>query len=538
MSKYTTPNQNEVLYVRDTVAGTPFALKGNSSDGSLNVNITSGTITITGVATASNQTDGSQKTQIVDAGGDAATVTGGKLDVNATVDTTGLATSVKQDTGNTSLASIDGKTPALGQALAASSVPVVLTAAQLSTLTPLSTVAATQSGSWTVTANAGTNLNTSALALAATQTNGTQLTQIVDAGGDAVTVTGGKLDVNATISGSGGGVSAIDNSAFTAGSDSANPIMGFYHSTVDTVTDGRLAAVGLTSKRGLFVNLQTAAGAETGVAAVPLQVSLANTGANSNKLLVTPDSVALPANQSVNVSQINGVTPLMGNGTTGTGSLRVTIASDNTAFSVNSTLSAETTKVIGVVRNSDGAGNLWTSNSTTYTAKFAQDSNLLGTLGTAFSTAGKVDVKGADGDVFVRQATASNLNATVVGTGTFAVQASTPPTGTSTNAPTNSTSTAYETNRVAKASAGVIYGITGYNSKTSSQFIQLHNTASLPADTAVPVVTFLVPASSPFTLDWGTYGRYCSTGITLCNSSTGPTKTIGSADCWFDVQYV
>lgn len=57
--------------------------------------------------------------------------------------------------------------------------------------------------------------------------------------------------------------------------------------------------------------------------------------AGMTKLLVTPDSVALPANQSVNVSQINGVTPLMGNGVTGTGSQRVTIASDNTAFTVN-----------------------------------------------------------------------------------------------------------------------------------------------------------------------------------------------------------
>jgi len=76
-------------------------------------------------------------------------------------------------------------------------------------------------------------------------------------------------------------------------------------------------------------------------------------------------------------------------------------------------LSAETTKVIGTVRNADGAGNLWTSNSSTYTAKYAQDANLLGTLGTAFSTAGKVDIKGADGDVFVRNATAANLLATV-----------------------------------------------------------------------------------------------------------------------------
>jgi hypothetical protein len=90
--------------------------------------------------------------------------------------------------------------------------------------------------------------------------------------------------------------------------------------------------------------------------------------------------------------------------------------------------------LLATVNNRDGSGNGWTSNSTTYTSKFAQDINLLGVLGTAFTTVGKVDVKGADGDVFVRQATAANLNATVVqgtaanlnatvvGTGTFAVQ--------------------------------------------------------------------------------------------------------------------
>lgn len=43
-----------------------------------------------------------------------------------------------------------------------------------------------------------------------------------------------------------------------------------------------------------------------------------------------------PSNASTNISQINGVTPLMGNGVTGTGSPRVTIASDNTPFTVNS----------------------------------------------------------------------------------------------------------------------------------------------------------------------------------------------------------
>lgn len=59
-----------------------------------------------GDASAANQTSGAQKTQIVDAGGDAVTVTGGKLDVNASVDTTGLATSAKQDTQQTALDAI------------------------------------------------------------------------------------------------------------------------------------------------------------------------------------------------------------------------------------------------------------------------------------------------------------------------------------------------------------------------------------------------------------------------------------------------
>lgn len=49
---------------------------------------------------------------------------------------TGYSTSSKQDTGNTSLGSIDGKTPALGQALAAASVPVILPSATVTTLTP------------------------------------------------------------------------------------------------------------------------------------------------------------------------------------------------------------------------------------------------------------------------------------------------------------------------------------------------------------------------------------------------------------------
>lgn len=87
----------------------------------------------TGVSTAANQ------------------VTGNNSLATIATNTTGIATAALQTTGNTSLSDIDSKTPALGQALAAASVPVVLPAAQITALTPPTTV--------TVIQPTGTNLH-------------------------------------------------------------------------------------------------------------------------------------------------------------------------------------------------------------------------------------------------------------------------------------------------------------------------------------------------------------------------------------------
>lgn len=106
--------------VVDGTLGTVLVGYGKIMDGTLD-----GTNKLTITASGAAKIDGSATTQPVS----------GTVTANiGTVST--LSTAAKQDTGNTSVASIDTKTPALGQALSAASVPVVLPAAQITTLTP------------------------------------------------------------------------------------------------------------------------------------------------------------------------------------------------------------------------------------------------------------------------------------------------------------------------------------------------------------------------------------------------------------------
>ena len=83
-----------------------------------------------------------------------------------------------------------------------------------------------------------------------------------------------------------------------------------------------------------------------------------------------------------------------------------------------------------------------------------------------------------------------------------------------------------------KSSSGRLYRIKGYNSLASTQFIQIHDAASLPANGAIPEIIIPVLASSSFEISLPE-GMSLTSGIVICNSSTGPTKTIGAADCWF-----
>lgn len=139
----------------------------------------------------------------------------------------GAATSAKQDTGNTSVASIDTKTPALGQALAAASVPIVLTAAQLTTLTPpaaisgFATSAKQDTGNTSLASIDGkiTAVNTGAVVIASgTLTAVTAITNALPAGTNAI----GKLAANSGVDIGDVDVTSVPTDPFGANADAAS----------------------------------------------------------------------------------------------------------------------------------------------------------------------------------------------------------------------------------------------------------------------------------------------------------------------------
>ena len=190
-----------------------------------------------------------------------------------------------------------------------------------------------------------------------------------------------------------------------------------------------------------------------------------------------------------NLSQLGGTAIAMNTGVRSAGTLRVTIATDD---------------VIGTVTTVSTVTNL------------SQLGGAAIAMNTGVRSAGTQRVTIATDDVVQTKAT---------------------PDATGTYAGTNATVTAYATNLVVKASAGTVYMLSGYNSLATAQFIQIHNATALPADASIPSVIFYVPGLSNFSFDFGVYGRFFSTGVVVCNSTTGPTKTIGAANCWFDAQF-
>lgn len=110
------------------------------------------------------------------------------------------------------------------------------------------------------------------------------------------------------------------------------------------------------------------------------------------------------------------------------------------------------------------------------------------------------------------------------------------PLAVNTYCPDMDTSTALEASSVTKSSAGVLYGFSASNTNATGHWIQFFNSTTLPADTTVPVLEFAIGAEGTTSQEWPK-GRYFSTGIVWCISSTNGAKTIAGATALVDVHF-
>lgn len=208
------------------------------------------------------------------------------------------------------LIQVGGSPITLGQKTAANSLPVTWASDQS---------ALTISG--TVTANAGTNLNTSLLALESGGNLAAIAAAAVAQGTTAPTkviVVGGK---------SNDGTAQYKEIPLGAGARSVI-VEGFSGGTAVPISASSLPlpALAATSTK------QSDGSQKTQV--VDGGGNVISATANALDVNIKTNATT---NQSTNVAQINGVTPLMGAGNTGTGSLRVTVASDQAAIATTTT---------------------------------------------------------------------------------------------------------------------------------------------------------------------------------------------------------
>jgi hypothetical protein len=270
--------------------------------------------------------------------------------------------------------------------------------------------------------------------------------------------------------------------------------------------------------------------------------------ASMTKLLVTPDSVALPANQSVNVAQVNGVTTLTGTGAQGTGAQRVTVATDSATVAGSASIPAGanlmgkvgidqttvgTTNAVSLAQV--GANTVLTGNGVSGTGSqrvnIASDNTAFAVNIQAAGSATAVG-NGTNGSA-LRVTVASDSTGTIATTnaGTFAVQAQPTPVTTGGLSSFVLEPAASDNHTVIKNGAGQVYSIVAFNNSATVNYIRLYNvgTGFNGCNSATSLLwEGHIPASTSdagFVIDFSS-GIAFATGISICvTSGYGQTNT-------------
>lgn len=372
----------------------------------------------------------------------------------------GLLGTIDADTGGiaTSTSSIDAKTPALGQALAAASVPVVLTAAQLTTLTPVSTV----------TANAGTNLNTSALALETTATSIKTAVEILD---NAIAGTEMQVDVVAALPAGTNNIGDVDVLTLPALPAGTNNI-----GDVDILSiaagDNNIGNVDIVTMPGTGVEdaAETAGGTLLMAGTVRRDTAASSAGTTGDNATLNTDSLG---RLWVSGAAVEDAAETAGGILLMAGSVR----RDTAASSAGTTGDNATI-------NTDATGRLWTTGTViedvAHSAGESLASNAVRRIDTAATSAG------TSGDWATMDASAEG-----------ALWVTSTPTTTS-GCLTFRSIDLDETEEEVKATAGNIYGYYFYNAAASIRYLKFYNAtaASTTVGTTTPMRTYPIPAGA------------------------------------------
>ena len=309
---------------------------------------------------------------------------------------------------NTGTFVVQASITTLGQQLAAASVPVVLTALQITALTPptAAAIGTAVSGDLLI----GTQLAAASVPVALPTATITTLTPPTAAAIAAAIV------ANPPTVGISGTVAATQSGTWTVGISAAQTIavtnVGTFavQATLSAETTKVIGTVNQGTSPWIVAGGGTAGTAATGV--VTVQGIAAMT-----PLLVTA-SFAAAQHVIVDSGTITAVTAITNALPAGTNVIGHVIADSGSTTAVTGVVEVAPTGAANTLSNpffnvlADNSGHALTVNSTATASKYALDTNILSILGTAPTTAGFLDIKGADGNVFVRSNDASTFPVT------------------------------------------------------------------------------------------------------------------------------
>jgi hypothetical protein len=323
----------------------------------------------TGLALDATLTGGTQKSQIVDSGGEAVTVTGGKLDVNASVDTTGLATSAKQlpdghsvalsATDNAVLDTIDSAIDAINAKLVTGTVigDVNLGATDNAVLDTIDAVLDTINAKMV----SGTDIGDVTI----NNASGAAAVNIQD-GGNTITVDGAVTTSGTVTEASGSdiktSVQLIDDAIYASdGALNKSMVMGAVLDDASTVaiTENQGGYLRMSSRRALLVEGVASGTAlntlDTNSAAIKTAVETIDNFISGSKGLVTEDnSGAIKTSVELIDNAISGA----GFNITQLGGANVPIGAGTEAAAIRVTLPTNGTGIVGLATGTNAIGKL------------------------------------------------------------------------------------------------------------------------------------------------------------------------------------